>query len=93
MTDDELLAFVRRADGLREKRRRKRERRKTKDLRKKKLVQDAVKRCHWCRMFLTDASATIEHLIPIEDGGSTVGTNVRWACKECNNARVLEAKA
>lgn len=56
-------------------------------------------RCYWCKEFMTmpqsgdeqrPTDATLEHLVPIADGGSKKAKNVVAACMKCNTARPTE---
>lgn len=53
-------------------------------------------RCYWCKEFMTvtqhgrdplPTDATLDHLVPISDGGSKKAKNVVAACAKCNNER------
>ena len=44
-------------------------------------------RCHWCGKQLTKRTATLEHVLPLAQGGANVEENYALACKECNGAR------
>lgn len=44
-------------------------------------------RCHWCKAFLTEETATIEHLKPRSKGGTHADENLALACADCNHAR------
>ncbi len=83
MNDEELLALVR--GGQRERARR--ERNRTKGLRRRMLASSKIKRCRWCRCLLTNKTATTDHVIPICEGGKTTKDNCVWACQECNEER------
>lgn len=40
--------------------------------------------CTYCRMLLTDETATIDHIIPVSKGGENVDSNAALACESCN---------
>lgn len=53
-------------------------------------------KCHWCQRFMTvplshgpqlPTDATLEHVVPLADGGSRKAENTVAACAECNNTR------
>lgn len=50
--------------------------------------------CHWCASVLDLNAkknnmlyATIEHLVPVSEGGKTEIGNLRLACRRCNSSR------
>ena len=43
--------------------------------------------CHWCRRPLSEATATLEHVVPLARGGSNRRENLTLACKQCNHER------
>lgn len=53
---------------------------------KKKLLQKDS-HCHWCRVGLTQQTATVEHLVPLARGGSNRIDNLALACGSCNHTR------
>jgi hypothetical protein len=59
-------------------------RRRTK---KDRLIKRHGLTCCWCSEALTSETATIEHLIPLSQGGSNHISNLRLACYPCNNGR------
>ena len=44
-------------------------------------------RCCFCRLTLTPASATLEHIIPLAAGGSWDIRNLALSCNDCNQER------
>ena len=45
-------------------------------------------RCHWCGRDVADgAKITIDHVVPVMDGGSDSPDNLVAACSECNYGR------
>lgn len=49
-----------------------------------KVFQKAGGVCHWCQKPLTMGNATIEHLLPISQGGGNDMANLSIACRGCN---------
>ncbi len=43
--------------------------------------------CWYCGRSITIDSGTIDHLVPVAQGGQTVESNCILACKPCNNAK------
>lgn len=43
--------------------------------------------CMWCRTFLDEKTATLEHVIPLARGGSNRRENLGIACEKCNRER------
>jgi HNH endonuclease len=43
--------------------------------------------CHWCYKLLSKNTATIDHIIPLKEGGPDQIGNVCLACDRCNNQR------
>jgi hypothetical protein len=43
--------------------------------------------CRWCGTKLTEETATIEHIIPLDRGGLDNLNNKALACAECNHKR------
>jgi hypothetical protein len=43
--------------------------------------------CRWCGKKLTKRTATLEHVVPLSQGGADNESNWDLACKECNNER------
>jgi len=48
-------------------------------------IQNAV--CHYCQKSLRPAEATMDHIVPISQGGRSVAGNIAVACKPCNTAK------
>lgn len=43
--------------------------------------------CHWCPRIVAGPDLTIDHVIPLWDGGSWELDNLVLACQPCNNER------
>lgn len=43
--------------------------------------------CHWCYKLLTRNTATIDHLLPLNEGGEDNIENMVLACDKCNHER------
>ena len=43
--------------------------------------------CYYCSSAVKPADATMDHVVPIAQGGRSVRGNVVVACKPCNNAK------
>lgn len=43
--------------------------------------------CHWCGILLTFKTSTLEHIVPINQGGSNSFSNRTVACNPCNQFR------
>lgn len=43
--------------------------------------------CYWCLMLLILKEATIDHLVPLVEGGSDYYTNLVICCNDCNQLR------
>lgn len=43
--------------------------------------------CHWCKTPLTLATATLEHIVPLDIGGLDNRNNMTVACEPCNRQR------
>jgi 5-methylcytosine-specific restriction endonuclease McrA len=67
----------------------KRERAKARELRKTKWWKSAVSRgvCYYCKTKVPPYLLTMDHLIPLSQGGKSVKGNIVPACKECNNKK------
>jgi len=53
--------------------------------RRRLLKEDA--HCHWCGCELTVETATLEHIIPLDRGGTNRRDNLTLACADCNHKR------
>lgn len=60
---------------------------------RRRLWRPGVNRCCWCFAELGPAAATLEHLVPVRDGGRTGPGNVALACADCNTVEPSEARA
>jgi 5-methylcytosine-specific restriction endonuclease McrA len=45
------------------------------------------KNCFYCNRVLTKENRTIDHLVPVAEGGSNAIGNLRLACKYCNSKK------
>lgn len=43
--------------------------------------------CVYCEADLIDVVKTLDHVVPVELGGSNEATNLVTACKQCNSAK------
>jgi 5-methylcytosine-specific restriction endonuclease McrA len=43
--------------------------------------------CYYCHKALTATEATMDHIVPIADGGRSTKSNVVVCCKDCNNRK------
>ncbi len=51
----------------------------------KRRISDGV--CYYCRRCVGPAALTMDHLVPLGRGGSSVRGNVVPACKDCNTRK------
>ena len=51
----------------------------------KRRISDGV--CYYCRRGVGPAALTMDHLVPLGRGGSSVRGNVVPACKDCNTRK------
>src|SRR5664279_3239049 len=67
----------------------KREKEKARELRNTQWWKNRVAKgiCHYCGGVFPPADLTMDHLVPIIRGGTSVRGNVAPACKECNNKK------
>ena len=67
----------------------KREREKARELRKSRWWQTLLAKavCYYCEAPLTRAAATMDHVVPLGQGGFSSRGNVVVACKPCNTAK------
>ena len=66
-----------------------RERRKARKLRqeawwKRKLARGT---CYYCQEHFSPKALTMDHIIPLGRGGTSIKINIASACKKCNNAK------
>jgi len=61
--------------------------RRTNGLAKEYLHQGKYKKCMYCSTELTHENATIDHIIPISNGGSNAQVNLIVCCRDCNSER------
>lgn len=52
-----------------------------------KLLKVKGNKCHWCPRLLTLDNSTIEHIVPLDRGGTNGWDNIVLACEQCNNFR------
>lgn len=66
-----------------------REREAARELRKSRwwqtLINDA--RCYYCNAAIARKDVTMDHIVPIAQGGRSTKGNVVPACKDCNNLK------
>lgn len=67
----------------------KRERAKAQELRKSRWWQTriAAATCYYCQVSVPKAEATMDHVVPLAQGGKSVPGNIVVACKSCNTAK------
>jgi len=68
----------------------KRERANARELRKSRWWKEKIHQnpvCHYCERKLPVEEVTMDHLIPLSQGGMTTKGNVVIACKACNNEK------
>jgi 5-methylcytosine-specific restriction endonuclease McrA len=65
------------------------EREKGRELRRSRWWQNLVARtsCHYCGKALTKATATMDHIVPLAQGGRSTPGNVVPACRQCNTRK------
>ena len=63
------------------------DRRSKNTIRIKKRLFKRTDRCRWCSCKLAMATATIEHIVPLDLEGAEADYNRDLACKECNQKR------
>ena len=57
-----------------------------------KLYRDIfIHPCIYCKYVFTYSQLTIEHLIPLSDGGSNEPSNIALACAACNHSKGKES--
>jgi len=52
-----------------------------------KLFIEKKGKCHWCNKSLSLNNFTVEHIIPLIEGGESDWKNLSIACSECNTTR------
>lgn len=65
----------------------KRDKRKCNRPWRNRLLMAPDPRCRWCQKPLDQATATLDHLVPLARGGRNAPDNYVLACKPCNTAR------
>jgi 5-methylcytosine-specific restriction endonuclease McrA len=65
------------------------EKQKAQELRKSRWWHNRCQnaKCYYCMAALTPETATMDHVIPLSQGGKSTKGNVVPACKECNNKK------
>lgn len=65
------------------------ERQKAKELKKSSWWKNKIQStaCYYCGKSLNKTTATLDHIVPISRGGTTVKGNIVVACKSCNQAK------
>lgn len=43
--------------------------------------------CHWCRKVIIFSETTVDHVVPLADGGAHEPANMVPSCKPCNDSR------
>ena len=56
-------------------------------LKKKLFGNTLVKRCCFCKRWVSFGLATLEHMVPLSLGGDWSIENLRVSCKSCNSER------
>ena len=66
-----------------------REKQKARQLRKSRWWHNKISssNCYYCEKKLTKDDATMDHVTPLSQGGSTTKGNVVVACKGCNTKK------
>lgn len=53
-------------------------------------LREATEYCCVCGKKLTDKNAQLDHILPLNAGGTHTRDNVRYICGKCNNKRPLD---
>ena len=66
-----------------------RERRKARELRKSAWWQGLLQRgeCHYCRKRFPASKLTMDHIVPLSRGGTSIRGNIVPACENCNKTK------
>lgn len=69
-----------------------REREKAQKLKKTQWWLNALNRgiCHYCSEKVTSQMLTMDHVVPLARGGTSVPGNIVPACRKCNQQKKLE---
>ena len=43
--------------------------------------------CYYCEKILASKEVTMDHVVPLSQGGKSVKSNLVVACKDCNNKK------
>lgn len=67
----------------------KKEKEKARQLRKSQWWKQKVQNtcCYYCGCELTAKTVTMDHVVPISQGGRSTKGNIVPACKDCNNKK------
>ena len=67
----------------------KREKAKARELRQSQWWKNQRGRgqCHYCKKRFPAKTLTMDHIVPVSRGGTSVRKNVVPCCKECNNKK------
>lgn len=67
----------------------KREKQRARELRNSQWWKNKIANaeCYYCHKKLLPREATMDHIVPISRGGSSVKGNVVVACKQCNTSK------
>ena len=88
MVDQVRLLLIRTEAAMSEQRT-KAEREKARQLRKsewwRRKLHEPI--CYYCQEPQTRATVTMDHLVPIAEGGSSNKSNIVVACKTCNSRK------
>ena len=66
-----------------------RERQRAAELRRSRWWQSKIAKssCYYCHRLLTPKEATMDHVVPLAEGGRSTPGNVVVACKPCNTKK------
>ncbi len=66
-----------------------REKTKARELRKSRWWQTLIAQaeCYYCRQPLTKSAVTMDHVVPLAQGGRSTPGNLVPCCKACNNLK------
>ncbi|MBP5791434.1 MAG: HNH endonuclease [Kiritimatiellae bacterium] len=73
----------------------KRERERARELRASQWWKNEIAkgRCHYCGKIVGRENLTMDHVIPVARGGTSVKSNCVPCCKDCNNAKKAKTPA
>jgi len=55
--------------------------------RKKRAIEMFGHQCAYCGIYVRDVNITVDHIIPISQGGNSNLSNLAIACRPCNNVK------